>query len=98
MNILHITQKQDGSNDLSLLSTPYYKIYGVKLDYGILFLFDTISSFCCFQDSNHHHNSFKSQCVLGIVLGCTEFTNSMVFYNLICDRFCTSTNYLIDKN
>ena len=36
--------------------------------------------------------------MLGIALGCSEFTNSMVFYNPILDSFCTSANYLNDKN
>ena len=36
--------------------------------------------------------------MLGIALGRSEYTNCMIFYNPIMDSFCTSADYLIDKN
>ena len=36
--------------------------------------------------------------MLGIALGRSEYTNGMIFYNPIMDSFCTSADYLIDKN
>ena len=98
MNILPITQQQNGSDDPSLLSTPYYEFYGVKPDYRILFPFGAIGAFRRVRDGNHHRTSFESQCLLGIALGRSEFTNGMVFYNPILDSFCTFVDYLIDKN
>ena len=98
MNTLSISQQQNDSDDLSLLSTSYYKFYGVKPDYCILFLFGAIGTFCRICDRNNHHTSFKSQCLLDIALSCSEFTNGMVFYNLILNIFCTSIDYLINKN
>ena len=98
MNLLPITQQQDGVDDLSLWSTPYYKFYSVCPDYCILFPFGAISAFRYVCNGNHDHKSFKSQSLLGIALGRSQFTNGMIFYNPILDSFCTSADYLINKN
>ena len=36
--------------------------------------------------------------MLGIALGRSEYTNGTVFYNPLMDNFCTSADYLVDKN
>ena len=36
--------------------------------------------------------------MLEIVLRRSEYTNGMIFYNPVMDSFCTSADYLIDKN
>ena len=36
--------------------------------------------------------------MLGIALGRSKYTNGMIFYNLIMDSFCTSADYLNNKN
>ena len=38
LNILPITQQQDGTTDPALMSTPHLKFCGVKPDYRIVFL------------------------------------------------------------
>ena len=62
------------------------------------FPFGAISAFRHVRDGNNHRHKFDSQCLLGIALGRSEFTNGMIFYNQTLDSFCTSADYLIDKN
>ena len=98
MNILPITQQQDGIDNPALMSTPYFEFFGVKPDYRILFPLGCIGSFCRAQDGSHKRTNFESQRLIGIALGRSEFTNGMIFYNSTLDGFCTSADYLIDKN
>ena len=98
LNILPITQQQDGTNDPALMSTPHFECFSVKPDYRILFPFSCISAFCCPGDGNHILNNFESQCMLDIALGRSEYTNGMVFYNSILDSCSTLADYLVDKN
>ena len=97
LNILSITQKE-GSLDPSFMMTPHFKLFGTKPDYRILFPSGCIGAFCSTRDGNHNRNNFESQCMLGIALGRSEYTNGMVFYNSIMDSFGISIDYLIDKN
>ena len=39
MNVLPITQQQDGIDFPALMSTPYFEFFGIKPDYRILFPF-----------------------------------------------------------
>ena len=80
------------------MTTPHFEFFGTKLDYRILFSFGCIGAFCPARDGNHNRTNFESQCMLGIALGKSEYTNGMNFYNPIMDSFCTSADYLIDKN
>ena len=80
------------------MTTPHFEFFGTKPDYRILFPFGCIGAFRRARDGNHTRNNFESQCMLGIALGRSEYTNGMVFYNPIMDSFCTSADYLIDKN
>ena len=98
LNILPITQQQDGNDNPTFISTPHFKFFGVKPDYCILFPFGCIGAFCRPRDGNHTWTNFESQCMLGIALGRSEYTNGMVFYNPLMDSFCTSADYLVDKN
>lgn len=98
MNLLSITQQQDGTDNPSLMSTVHYKLYSVKPDYCIIFLFSEISAFNCVWNCKRDHTPFEWQYILGNSLGCSEFTNSMFFYNPNLDSFCTSENYLIENN
>ena len=85
--------------DADFMTTPHFKFFvGTKPDYRIPFPFGCIGPFCQAQDGNHNCNNFESQCMLGITLGRSEYTNGMVFYNPIMDSFCTSADYLINKN
>ena len=45
LNVLPITQQQDGIDNPSLMSTPYFKFFGEKPDYRILFPFSTVGAF-----------------------------------------------------
>ena len=49
------------------------------------------------RDGNRDRIKFESHGMLGIELGRSEYTNGMIFYNLILDRFNTSSNYLLGK-
>ena len=69
----------------TIMTTPYFECFGVKPDYRILFLFGLVSSFYCPRDGNHNRISFELQCMLGIALGDSEYTNGMIFYNPIMD-------------
>ena len=80
------------------MSTPHFEFFGVKPNYQILFPFGCIGASRCPKDDNHACNNFESQCMLGIALGRSEYTNGMVFYNPILDSFSTSADYLVDKN
>ena len=42
LNILPITQQQDGTDNPTLMSTPHFEFFGVKPDYCILFPFGCI--------------------------------------------------------
>ena len=69
LNILPITQQQDGIDNPALMSTPYFELFRVKPDYRILFPFGCIGSFRRARESNHKRTNFKSQCLIGIALG-----------------------------
>ena len=97
LNILPITQKE-GSTDPAFMTTPHFECFGIKPDYRILFPFGCTGAFCRVRDRNHDHTNFESHCMLGIALGRSECTSGTVFFNPIMDSFCTSANYLIDKN
>ena len=87
LNVLPITQQQDGTDDPALISTPHFEFFGVKPDYRILFPFGCIGASRRPIDGNHTRNNFESQYMLGIALGRSEYTNEMVFYNPILDSF-----------
>ena len=97
-NILPVTQHIDDPTDPDYMTTPFFEFYCVKPDYRILFPFGAIGAFRRVRDGNHKRTNFESQCLLGIALGRSEFTNGMVFYNPTLDSFCTSADYIIDKN
>ena len=78
--------------------TPHFKFFGTKPDYRTFFPFGCIGAFHRARDGNHNRTNFESQCMSGIVLGRSEYTNGMTFYNPIMDSFCTSADYLLDKN
>ena len=92
-----ITQKE-GFTDPAFMTTLPFKFFGTKPDYCILFPFGCIGAFRRARDGNYDHTNFESQCMLGIALGRSEYTNSMVFYNPIMNSFYTSADYFIDKN
>ena len=71
------------------MTTPHFEFFGTKPDYRILFSFGYIGPFRCAQDGNHNCTNFESQCMLGIALRRSEYTNDMIFYNPIMDSFCT---------
>ncbi|OEU11655.1 hypothetical protein FRACYDRAFT_244773 [Fragilariopsis cylindrus CCMP1102] len=72
--------------------------YGEKPDYRVLFPFGCVGAFRRVRDGTRDRTKFESQGLLGIALGNSEFTNGMVFYNPIMDSFCTSVDYILDKN
>lgn len=80
------------------MTTPYLKFLGIKSDYQILFPFGCVSDFWRVDDGKPTSTNFESQCILGIALGRSEFTNGMVFNNPILNSFCTSAEYHIHKN
>ena len=102
MNTLPVVQQQDGTPekpiDLSIMTTPSFEFFGVKPDYRILFPFGSIGFFRCPHDGNHKRTNFKSQCMLGIALGRSEYTNGMIFYNPVMDSMSVSADFLLDKN
>ena len=98
MNILPVLVNKDDPSDPASLTTPHYEFYGVKPDYWILFPFRAIGAFCRVNDGSYSRSKYDSQCLIGIALGRSEFTNGMIFYNPILDSFCTSADFLIDKN
>ena len=97
-NIFPVSQKADNIANPDYLTTTYYELFGEKPNYRILFPFGAIGAFCCVRDRNNHFHKFNLQCLFGIALGYSEFTNHMVFCNSTRDSFCTSADYLIDKN
>ena len=36
--------------------------------------------------------------MLGIALGCSKYTNDMIFYNPVLDSMGVSTDFLLNKN
>lgn len=97
MNILPVTTKAEGDQRPEFLTTPFEAFYGEKPDYRILFPFGSVGAFRRVTDGNHRRTSFESQCMLGIALGRSEYTNGMVFYNPELDSFCTSSDFVLDK-
>ena len=101
MNMLPVLQQQDGTpenKDPSIMTTPYFEFFGVKPDYRILFPFGSIGSFRRPRDGNHKRTNFESQCMLGIALGRSEYTNGMIFHNPVLDSMSVSADFLLDKN
>ena len=96
-NFLPITQNANDINDVKYWSTPHQEFYGEKPDYRLLFPFGVVGAFRRFKDDNRNRTKFDSQCMLGIAIGRSEFTNGMIFYNPELDSFCVSADYLIDK-
>ena len=78
-NIFLIIQKANNIANPDYLTTPYYGFFGKKTDYCILFSYGAIRSFCCVCNGNIHCNKFSLQCLLGISLGCSEFTIGVFF-------------------
>ena len=97
LNILPVTCSKSGDNNPDYLTTPHKEFYGTKPDYRILFPFGCIGSFRRTRDGRHKRTNFESQCMMGIALGRSEYTNGMVFYNPELDSFCTSADYILDK-
>ena len=102
MNMLPVVQQQDGTPekpvDASIMTTPNYDFFWVKPAYRILFPFGSIGSFSRPRDGNHKRTNIESQCMLGIALGPSEYTNGIIFYNLLLDNMSVSTEFLLDKN
>ena len=73
LNLVWITKQQYGSDYPGLLTTPYYKYFGVNPDYCILFLLGAIGSFQCVCDGNHNKIEFDSKFQLAIDVGQNEF-------------------------
>ena len=98
MNILPVSVNKNDPSDPVSLTTSHFEFYGVKPDYEFLFLSGAIEAFCRVDDGTYSRSEYDSQCLLGSTLGRSEFTNGMTFYNPILESFCTSVDYLIDKN
>ena len=97
LNVLPISSNP-ASTDPEFLTTPHEAFYGEKPDYRVLFPFGCVGAFRRVRDGTRDRTKFESQGLLGIALGRSEFTNGMVFYNPIMDSFCTSADYILDKN
>ena len=97
MNLLPVTTKAEGDQRPEFMTTPFEAFYGEKPDHRILFPFGSIGAFRRVTDGVHKRTSFESQCLLGIALGRSEYTNGMIFYNPELDSFCTSADYILDK-
>ena len=88
-NSLPITQHSTDINDPKFWSTPHYEFYGKKPDYHIIiFPFGAIGVFCWPSDGSKKRSKYDLQCMLGVALSRSEFTNSMIFYNANLDSFC----------
>ena len=63
MTMLPVVQQQNGtpekSDDPSVMTKPYFKFFGVKPDYFILFPFGSIGSFCCPRNGNDKRTTFE---------------------------------------
>ena len=92
---------QDGTPEKPInptfMTTPYFGFFGVKPDYRILFPFVSIGSFRSPCDGNHTRTNFESQCMLGIAMGCSKYTNGKIFYNTVMDSMIISADFLLDK-
>ena len=97
MNILPVLVNKDDPSDPASLTTPHFEFYGVKPDYWILFPFGAIGAFPRVNDGSYSRSKFDSQCLLGIALGRSEFTNDMIFYNPILDSFVHLLIFLLTK-
>ena len=74
---------------------PHEEFYRTKPDYRTLFPFGCIGSLRWTWDGTHKQTNFEPQCMMGITLGCNEYTT--VFYNPEINRFCTSADYVLGK-
>ena len=77
LNIFPITQKE-GSLDPAFMTIPHFEFFGKKPDYRILFPFGCICAFHRARDDNHNCTNFESQCMLGIALSRSEYTNGII--------------------
>ena len=79
------------------MTTQYYKFYKEKPNYRILFPFGCVGAFRQYSNRTKDCSKLDLQCLLGIAVGQSEYTNRMVFYNPELDSFCTSADYILDK-
>ena len=98
VNILPVSSNPDDPTDLASMTTPHFKFYDIKSDYWTLLPFGAVGSFRQVRDNNCNRTQFKSQGMLGIALGWSEYTNGVVFYNPVLYNLSTSVDYLLDKS
>ena len=95
---LPISTNTEDPSSLEHMTTLFEAFYGNKPDYRVLFPFGSIGSFRHPRDGQRNLTTFESHGMLGIAFGRSEFTNSMIFYNLTLDSFCTSADYRLDPH
>ena len=60
------------------MTSLYFEFFSVKPSYRIVFPFGAVGAFGYVCDNNHNGTKFKSQCLLNITLGQSEYTNRII--------------------
>jgi transposase InsO family protein len=75
------------------LTTPFELFYGLKPDYRTLFQWGCLGYYCRTRDSSGGHSQFDMHFSIGIMLGHSNHTNEMIFWDPVTQRMNVSAYY-----
>jgi hypothetical protein len=79
------------------LSAPLDLFYGIRPGYRILYKFGSVGYFRrTIESTGAKKSKFSDQSHKGIVLGRSDYTNGMMFWDPTTSRFSVSPNYSLD--
>jgi hypothetical protein len=80
------------------LTTPFELFYGLKPDYRTLFQWGCLGYYRRTRDSSGSRGQFDMHSSVGIVLGRSNHTNGMIFWDPVTQRMNVSADYKLDPN
>ena len=78
------------------VTTPFKLFYQQKPDLRVLFPFGCLGHYHRPVDGSTTRTAFASKTSVGIALGRSDHSNSMLFYNPILGRFSVSADFKLD--
>jgi hypothetical protein len=80
------------------LTTPFELYYGTKPDYRTLFQWGCLGYYRRVRDSSGGRGQFDMHSSVGIVIGRSNHTNGMIFWDPVTQRMNVSANYKLDPD
>jgi hypothetical protein len=78
------------------LTTPFELFYGTQPDYRTMFQWGCLGYFCRVRDSTGGRGQFHMHSSVGIVIGRSNHTNGMMFWDPVTQRMSVSADYKLD--